>query len=151
MIRHYSRILTNNLIYVSKFGRRSLASGGPPIDFPDMGPPIPEYQKKDNEEVEIKRARLLYQSRKRGISENGLLLGNFAAKYLQTFDNNQLENFDDLINKPSNDWDLFYWMLEKDVTPKEFDTPVMDLLKEYCKNEEMEARYQQPELNPVSK
>ena len=36
--------------------------------------PIPQYEPRKNEDVEVKRARLLYQSRKRGMLENGLLL-----------------------------------------------------------------------------
>lgn len=116
------------------------------IDFPNMGPPIPDYPEKPGEAMEVKRARLLYQSRKRGISENGLLLSNFAAKFLNGFDEKQLKEFDVLINKPSNDWDLYYWILEKQDTPVEFETSVMKLLKSYCKNEEMESRYQQPNL-----
>lgn len=148
------RNLTNkyfvmNLRQILESSTRCLATG--PIDFPDMGPPIPEYEKKVGEETEVKRARLLYQSRKRGMSENGLLLGNFAGKYLKTFDNVQLDDFDCLINQPSNDWDLFYWMLEKEETPKEYDTPIMNMLKEFCKNENMEERSQQPELEPISK
>ena len=38
-------------------------SGGPIIDFPDMGPPIPEYQARVDETLEQKKARLFYQSR----------------------------------------------------------------------------------------
>lgn len=34
----------------------------------------PQYEPRKNEGVEVKRARLLYQSRKRGMLENGLLL-----------------------------------------------------------------------------
>lgn len=116
------------------------------IDFPNMGPPIPEYAEKHGETTEVKRARLLYQSRKRGMSENGLLLSNFAARYLKEFDEKQLNEFDVLINKPSNDWDLYYWILGKEDTPGEYETSVMKLLKEYCKNEDMEERYQQPNL-----
>ena len=40
----------------------------------------PEYEDKFHEASEEKRQRLLYQSRKRGILENGLLLGSFADK-----------------------------------------------------------------------
>ena len=36
--------------------------------------PLPQYEPRKNEDVEVKRARLLYQSRKRGMLENGLLL-----------------------------------------------------------------------------
>lgn len=35
---------------------------------------IPVYRARENEPVEVLRARLLYQSRKRGMLENGLLL-----------------------------------------------------------------------------
>jgi hypothetical protein len=33
------------------------------IDRPDMGPPIPPYQKRKGESNNVKKARLLYQSR----------------------------------------------------------------------------------------
>ena len=35
---------------------------------------IPVYRARENEATEVLRARLLYQSRKRGMLENGLLL-----------------------------------------------------------------------------
>ena len=35
---------------------------------------IPVYRARENESTEVLRARLLYQSRKRGMLENGLLL-----------------------------------------------------------------------------
>lgn len=38
--------------------------------------------------------RLLYQSRKRGMLENDLLLSTFAAKYLETFTEQQIEQYD---------------------------------------------------------
>lgn len=38
--------------------------------------------------------RLVYQSRKRGMLENGLLLSTFAAKYLNKFDEKQLDEYD---------------------------------------------------------
>lgn len=117
-----------------------------PIDFPDMGPPIPEYQAKVGESDDVLRSRLCYQSRKRGMTENGLLLSHFASRFLDTFDRAQLEEFDNLINKPSNDWDIFYWMMEKTETPMEYNTPIMNMLKEYIKNEQMEVRGRQPDL-----
>ena len=45
------------------------------IDPEDTTPPIPEYvDRGPDEPMTQKRARLLYQSRKRGMLENGLLL-----------------------------------------------------------------------------
>lgn len=36
----------------------------------------------------------MYQSRKRGMLENDLLLSTFAAKYLEKFTNRQIEQYD---------------------------------------------------------
>jgi len=85
-------------------------------------------------------------SRKRGMLENGLLLSTFASKYLQTFDVESLELYDKLINQPSNDWDLYYWMTGNQPTPEEYNNKVMDLLKEHAKNEDMDVRIRQPDL-----
>lgn len=90
--------------------------------------------------------RLIYQSRKRGMLENGLLLSTFATKYLNTFDDKQLRLYDRLINLPSNDWDIFYWMTGVKPTPPEFDNEVMDLLKKHIQNEDRQARIMQPDL-----
>jgi succinate dehydrogenase assembly factor 2 len=90
--------------------------------------------------------RLTYQSRKRGMLENGLLLSTFANKYLNTFDDKQLRLYDRLINLPSNDWDIFYWATGVKPTPREFDNEVMDLLKKHIQNEDRQARITQPDL-----
>ena len=34
----------------------------------------------------------------------------FAAKYLDTLNAVQLESYDKLINRPSNDWDIYHWI-----------------------------------------
>ncbi|XP_076249295.1 succinate dehydrogenase assembly factor 2, mitochondrial [Calliopsis andreniformis] len=117
------------------------------IIHPDSREPsIPLYVERDKEGTDIKRARLVYQSRKRGMLENGLLLSTFAKKYLSNFDDKQLQLYDHLINLPSNDWDIFYWATGAKPTPPEFDNEVMDLLKKHIKNEDRQARIMQPEL-----
>ena len=54
--------------------------------------------------------------------------------------------YDDIINKPSNDWDLYYWMTGASAIPVEFDNEVMDLMVEHAKNTRMEVRLSQPPL-----
>ncbi|GBN19978.1 Succinate dehydrogenase assembly factor 2, mitochondrial [Araneus ventricosus] len=105
------------------------------------------YIERANESITDKRARLLYQSRKRGMLENGLILSTFAGRYLNNFNNEQLALYDKLINIPSNDWDLFYWATGVKSTPPEFQNEVMELLKRHVKNELKETRYTQPDLN----
>lgn len=68
--------------------------------------------------------------------ENDLLLSTFAKKYLDNLTEEQTMMYDRLINSPTNDWDIFYWIVEKKPTPKEFDNEIMDLLKKHAKNEE---------------
>ncbi|KAK9464977.1 Flavinator of succinate dehydrogenase-domain-containing protein [Lipomyces arxii] len=67
------------------------------------------------ESIEHKRARLLYQSRKRGILETDLLLSRFADTYLSTFDMAQLEEYDRLLDE--YDWDIYYWVTDNPRAP----------------------------------
>jgi Uncharacterized conserved protein len=90
--------------------------------------------------------RLLYQSRKRGMLENDLLLASFAARYLENMTAEQVRLYDRLINLPSNDWDIFNWATGVKPTPAEFDNEVMQLLKEHVQNKNRESRIRQPDL-----
>ncbi|XP_030028141.2 succinate dehydrogenase assembly factor 2-A, mitochondrial-like isoform X2 [Manduca sexta] len=107
---------------------------------------IPLYDVDKPQTLEKRKARLHYQSRKRGMLENDLLLSTFAKKYLDDFSEEQTMMYDRLINSPSNDWDIFYWIVEKKPTPKEFDNEIMNLLKRHAKNEERTA-LRQPDLH----
>lgn len=129
-------------------------SSGTPTDWPilanaayEVEIPLPEIKKRV-EDVHTTRARLLYQSRKRGMAENDILIGTFAKRYLPDFNLHQLKLYDDIINKPSNDWDLYYWMTGASVVPIEFQNEVMDLMVEHAKNTKMEVRLTQPPLEP---
>merc|ERR1711994_591016 len=107
---------------------------------------IPPYDEKFHEDLKDKRSRLLYQSRKRGMLENGLLLGSFANKYLDNFNEEQLTLYDRLINLPSNDWDIYYWAIGNRETPEDFKNEVMDMLQEHAKNKDRESRVRLPDL-----
>ncbi|KAK4144220.1 Flavinator of succinate dehydrogenase-domain-containing protein [Dichotomopilus funicola] len=57
------------------------------------------------------RARLLYQSRKRGTLESDLLLSTFAATRLATMTPAQLAEYDRFLDE--NDWDIYYWATQE--------------------------------------
>lgn len=59
-----------------------------PADKPP--PPLPRL----NETVETLRARLIYQSRKRGTLENDLLLSTFARDHLGAMTQAELKEYD---------------------------------------------------------
>lgn len=91
--------------------------------------------------------RLLYQSRKRGMLENDLLLSTFAAKYLKKMTAEQIAMYDTLINKPSNDWDIYNWALGSKPTPPEYENEIMDMFRKHVKNDLKEKRIRMPDLN----
>lgn len=78
--------------------------------------------------------------------ENGLLLSTFAAKYLDTMNEDLLKQYDQLINLPSNDWDIYYWATGVRPIPLQFNNEVMKLLQDHTKNKDRQARLRQPDL-----
>ncbi|KAI1802172.1 DUF339-domain-containing protein [Daldinia bambusicola] len=57
------------------------------------------------------RARLVYQSRKRGTLESDLLLSTFADEYLPAMTRAQMEQYDRFLDE--NDWDIYYWATQE--------------------------------------
>ncbi|SCU78833.1 LANO_0A04170g1_1 [Lachancea nothofagi CBS 11611] len=94
--------------------------------------------KRVGETVERKRARLVYQSRKRGILETDLLLSRFAAKHLNSMTPQELEEYDSLLDEL--DWDIYYWATKNyTITPlpdKFKDSKLLLKLQEFSENKE---------------
>jgi len=74
------------------------------------------------------------------------LSSTFAAQHLQEMSHTHLLQYDTLINTPSNDWLIYYWITGKEAIPIEYDNDVMKMLQKHVKNEKREQRYQQPDL-----
>merc|ERR1712000_710290 len=73
-----------------------------------MGEPL----RRTGEDTNTTRARLLYQSRKRGTLESDLLLSTFAATNLPTMTPAQLTEYDLFLDE--NDWDIYYWATQRE-------------------------------------
>jgi len=82
-------------------------------------------------ELDLMRSRLIYQSRKRGILENCIIFTTFADKYLKTFNCEQLQKYDALINSKFDEWDLYAWSIGSKQAPQEFDNDILKLLKSH--------------------
>lgn len=82
-------------------------------------------------ELDLMRSRLIYQSRKRGILENCIIFTSFSDKYLKTFNCDQLQKYDALINSKFDEWDLYAWSIGSKPAPQEFDNDIMKLLKDH--------------------
>ncbi|KAK1754637.1 TPR repeat protein [Echria macrotheca] len=96
--------------------RRSQSSSSSSSQNPDRDLEVGELQgakfkieplRRTGETPETMRARLLYQSRKRGTLESDLLLSTFAATHLSKMTPAQLVQYDLFLDE--NDWDIYYW------------------------------------------
>ncbi|KAK4645419.1 Succinate dehydrogenase assembly factor 2 mitochondrial [Podospora pseudocomata] len=76
------------------------------------------------EEPDVMRARLLYQSRKRGTLESDLLLSTFAASHLPKMTPAQLSEYDRFLDE--NDWDIYYWATQPNVSLPSGQTPPLE-------------------------
>ncbi|KAI1501994.1 Flavinator of succinate dehydrogenase-domain-containing protein [Biscogniauxia marginata] len=63
------------------------------------------------EDDKTMRARLVYQSRKRGTLESDLLLSTFADTYLPAMTREQMAQYDLFLDE--NDWDIYYWATQE--------------------------------------
>ncbi|KAI0327544.1 DUF339-domain-containing protein [Cubamyces sp. BRFM 1775] len=80
------------------------------------------------------RARLVYQSRKRGTLESDLLLSTFAKERLGSMDEAELHEFDKLMDEP--DWDIYYWATGKKTPPERWaNSRILEKLREHVRNE----------------
>ncbi|GJJ14949.1 hypothetical protein Clacol_009219 [Clathrus columnatus] len=87
-----------------------------------------------NESIQTLRSRLIYQSRKRGTLESDLLLSTFAAEHLGTMTEEEMKEFDRLMDEP--DWDIYYWSVGKKIPPERWvNSPLLDRLKRHAANE----------------
>ncbi len=81
------------------------------------------------ENLDIRRKRLRFRSRRRGTKELDLLLGSFADARLDTLDAAQLDRYEALLEAPEP---LIYaWITGQGVPPPEVDHDVMRLLRDF--------------------
>ncbi|KAI9428491.1 mitochondrial protein [Lactarius indigo] len=106
-----------------------IASTASPTDLP-----APEPLPRPSEPLETTRARLVYQSRKRGTLESDLLLSTFAQEHLGTMDAAELSELDKLMDEA--DWDIYYWATGKRTPPERWaKSKVLDKLRVHARNE----------------
>lgn len=78
-----------------------------------------------NDDLAIRRKRLVYRSRHRGTKELDILVGAFAERHLAEMDGGQLDRFEALLELPEPL--LYDWLLGKSAPPPEYDHDVTRL------------------------
>ena len=84
------------------------------------------------EKIDILKKRLLYQSQHRGIREMDLVLGGFAQQFLQTLNEEELVQFEDLLAFP--DQDLYSWFFEGAEIPDTVSRKLIEMINYFIEN-----------------
>ena len=82
------------------------------------------------ENIEIFRKKLLYKASHRGTKEMDILMGNFADKFIQLFDDHELSLLDILLDQ--DDDHIYKIILNKTSIPENIDNRVTKLLIDFA-------------------
>ncbi|MAK63615.1 succinate dehydrogenase assembly factor 2 [Maricaulis parjimensis] len=82
-----------------------------------------------SESPEILRKKLRIRAWRRGFKEADLILGRFCDDNIDGMSPDELLVFEQLLDQ--QDQDLYGWIIGREPTPEEFDTPIMDRVKAY--------------------
>ncbi len=81
------------------------------------------------EDSEKKRKRLVFRSWHRGTREMDLIMGSFADSYVSAFSEEELAQYDEILQ--NSDPDLYNWITGKEKAPANIITPVLEKLLGY--------------------
>jgi antitoxin CptB len=82
-----------------------------------------------SEPITVRRKRLIYRSRYRGVLESDLLFGRFADRYVATMDDVQLDRYESLLEE--NDQDLLAWIAGRASVPARHDHDLLRLIRSF--------------------
>ncbi|HEY8565327.1 MAG TPA: succinate dehydrogenase assembly factor 2 [Beijerinckiaceae bacterium] len=80
-------------------------------------------------DLDPRRRKVLFRAWHRGIREMDLIMGRFADVEIGGFSEEELDEFERLIEVP--DRDLFRWITGEDETPSNYDTALFRRLKSF--------------------
>lgn len=84
-------------------------------------------------DLDPRRRRTLYRAWHRGIREMDLIMGRFADAEIGTLSEEELSEFEALIEVP--DRDLFRWLTGEIETPANYDGPVWQRLRAFHRHD----------------
>ncbi len=78
---------------------------------------------------EIAKKKLLYRANYRGFKEADILLGGFLKDNIEQLTDMELQQFADLLD--ARDHDIYDWITRKLPVPAQYDTPLLDKIRQY--------------------
>ncbi|MEQ9642823.1 MAG: succinate dehydrogenase assembly factor 2 [Alphaproteobacteria bacterium] len=82
-----------------------------------------------NDNLDIRRKRLLYRSWHRGTKELDLFIGAFADAHLATLSEAQLDRYEVILER--DETDIYGWLSRREPVPPELDNDVMAMILSY--------------------
>ena len=76
--------------------------------------------------MDARRRKLKFRAWRRGFREMDLLMGSFADKYLGSYSEVELDQFEALLNLP--DWEVYAWLVGQAEIPEADRSAVLDQL-----------------------
>jgi len=76
-----------------------------------------------------RRKRLLYRANYRGFKEVDLILGGFAKAHMTDLSEAEVTLFESLLE--AKDHDIYDWITGKISPPAQYDTPLLDRLRQF--------------------
>ena len=84
-------------------------------------------------DLETYKKKIVYKASHRGSKEMDILLGNFINKYIELFNENELNIFDSILD--CDDEDIYQWILGKKDIPTRYENRVFSLLINNTQNQ----------------
>lgn len=79
--------------------------------------------------MDDRRKKLKFRAWRRGFREIDLILGGFADHRLANLDDEQLDEFERLLDAP--DQDVFAWITDQAPAPAEYETETLALIRAF--------------------
>ncbi len=79
--------------------------------------------------MDDRRKKLKFRAWRRGFREIDLILGGFADHHLANLDDEQLDEFERLLDAP--DQDVFAWITDQAPAPAEYETETLALIRAF--------------------
>ncbi len=82
-----------------------------------------------DDDLDIRRKRLLYRSWHRGTKELDLFIGAFADAHLAELSEDQLDRYEAILER--DETDIYSWLSGREPVPAEIDNDVMAMILSY--------------------
>jgi antitoxin CptB len=82
-----------------------------------------------NEDIEVRKRRILFRAWHRGTREMDLILGRFADVHVSRLGEREIEILETLMEMP--DPDIYNWIIGAKPAPPEFDTPLLKQIRDF--------------------